>query len=93
MQIDSVVYRLAEILEKPARYRNIVLSKIWYRHVVTINHTQLGDLSHDQIRLWVFDRPQRSIYWETIPGDIPGMKLHVAFRRREDAVMFRLKAT
>lgn len=91
MQIDSMIYRLSDLLNTPVRWRNIVLSKIWYRHVITMRHAQLGDLRHDQIRLWIYERPQESVSWESIDA-AEGIKIHIAFRRHEDSVMFKLKA-
>ncbi len=91
MQIDMIVFRVACVLSNIIRTRNILLSKIWYRHVVIAD---IMDLTTDQVKLWIIERPQGSLYWETMPGADPrlGMKLHIAFRRREDAVMFRLRA-
>lgn len=70
-----------------------MISKIWYRHVVTLTCDMMRELPDASVRMWFAGRPKNSITWTTgTYHGWPAVEWHIAFHRIEDAVMFRLRA-
>lgn len=85
--------RLISVIESMHPALMIFLSKIWFRHVITLDPDQLVAISEEQRRMWFIDRPRNAIFWYTNHMSAwPCVKWHMAFHRKADALMFRMMA-
>lgn len=87
----SVYVRLNLLREQLAQHCYTWLSAILYKHAVSITHHCLARLEYDKMHLWM-SRLRNAIRWETYDGEITDNIVHMAFRRRADAVMFAMRA-